>query len=169
MLNPDDHRLSMADPSRDADDGSQITTEISPAVSTAPQHRRTQVKPAQATTTTISPEGYCGEEEDALPELSTGLRWRGVSEKCAQDGRPHITPLNRCSQNLRRTAEPVREEPDEIPPAHPPSFAQSEFETIVRRQKTKSHNLKIMDIPSRFPNLDNDWEFAVGAVPVVLA
>ncbi|KAJ7591514.1 amino acid permease-domain-containing protein [Mycena floridula] len=42
---------------------------------------------------------------------------------------------------------------------HPPSFAQSEFETIIRRQKT-THALKIVNIPSRFPNLDNDWEFA---------
>ena len=43
----------------------------------------------------------------------------------------------------------------------PPSFAQSEFETIIRRQKP-SRGLKILDsIPSRFPYLDNDWEFAV--------
>lgn len=43
---------------------------------------------------------------------------------------------------------------------HPPSFAQSEFETIVRRQKTNPHGLKIVNIPSRYPTLDNDWEFA---------
>jgi hypothetical protein len=44
---------------------------------------------------------------------------------------------------------------------HPPSFAQSEFETIIRRQKNNPHGLKIMNIPSRYPTLDNDWEFAV--------
>lgn len=43
----------------------------------------------------------------------------------------------------------------------PPSFAQSEFEMITRRQKNSAHGLKIIDIPSRFPNLDNDWEFVV--------
>ncbi|KAG8954830.1 hypothetical protein FRC00_005658 [Tulasnella sp. 408] len=46
--------------------------------------------------------------------------------------------------------------------APPPSFAQSEFETIIRRQRNNQpHTLKIPNIPSRFPNLDNLWEFAV--------
>lgn len=41
-------------------------------------------------------------------------------------------------------------------------FAQSEFETIIRRQKYSAHGLKIVNTHhSRFPNLDNDWEFAV--------
>jgi hypothetical protein len=43
----------------------------------------------------------------------------------------------------------------------PPSFAQSQFETIIRRQRNSPHGLKIIDIPPRFPNLDNEWEFAV--------
>ncbi|KAG8777012.1 hypothetical protein FRC12_000579 [Ceratobasidium sp. 428] len=43
----------------------------------------------------------------------------------------------------------------------PPSFAQSEFETIIRRQKNNTpHGLKIVSAPSRFPHLDNDWEFS---------
>ncbi|KAF8606430.1 hypothetical protein BDV93DRAFT_594682 [Ceratobasidium sp. AG-I] len=43
----------------------------------------------------------------------------------------------------------------------PPSFAQSEFETIIRRQRNNTpHGLKVVSAPSRFPHLDNDWEFS---------
>ena len=71
--------------------------------------------------------------------------------------------------------------------APPPSFAQSEFETvsrnyiytpsllisselqIVRRQRNNQpHTLKVPDIPSRFPNLDNLWEFAVSGSTVII-
>ncbi|KAG9006649.1 hypothetical protein FRB90_009798 [Tulasnella sp. 427] len=52
------------------------------------------------------------------------------------------------------------EDPDPLH-APPPSFAQSEFETIIRRQRNNQpHTLKIPNIPTRFPNLDNLWEFA---------
>jgi hypothetical protein len=48
-----------------------------------------------------------------------------------------------------------REDPNDQFPAHPPTFSQSEFETIVRRQKTNPHGLKIMNIPSCFPSHNN--------------
>ncbi|CAE6427615.1 unnamed protein product [Rhizoctonia solani] len=42
----------------------------------------------------------------------------------------------------------------------PPSFAQSEFETIIRRQRLDGPNgRKLVPNPSRFPRVDNEWEF----------
>lgn len=50
---------------------------------------------------------------------------------------------------------------EELDNQPPPSFAQSEFETIVRRQRNNApHGLKMVSTPSRFPHLDNDWEFS---------
>ncbi|GJJ13232.1 hypothetical protein Clacol_007483 [Clathrus columnatus] len=46
-------------------------------------------------------------------------------------------------------------------PFVPSSFAQSEPETIIRRQKPRPPNgLKHVDIPSRFQGTDTEWEFA---------
>ncbi|KAG2199866.1 hypothetical protein INT46_003723 [Mucor plumbeus] len=43
----------------------------------------------------------------------------------------------------------------------PPSFAESEFHHIQKTQKTRQQNLlKWSDVPSRYPNLSNAWEFA---------
>jgi hypothetical protein len=42
----------------------------------------------------------------------------------------------------------------------PPSFAESQFETIVRRQKRAHDTLKISNVPTRYPNLPRDFEFA---------
>ncbi|PVG04382.1 hypothetical protein CPB86DRAFT_843350 [Serendipita vermifera] len=89
------------------------------------------MQPRPRTATTSHPLQQ-NEEVDIVPELST-LKWKDVPEK-----RTHATSGS----------------------AHPPSFAQSEFETIIRRQKTNPHGLKILNIPSRYPTLDNDWEFA---------
>ena len=58
------------------------------------------------------------------------------------------------------------EEAPDVSPQSPPSFEQSEFETIIRRQRNTVNGLKIIDIPSRFPNVDNEWEFAVGYTSV---
>ncbi|CAE7052581.1 unnamed protein product [Rhizoctonia solani] len=41
----------------------------------------------------------------------------------------------------------------------PPSFAQSEFETIIRRQRVGGHH-KLVPTPSRFPRVANEWEFS---------
>ncbi len=46
---------------------------------------------------------------------------------------------------------------------HPPSFAQSQFDVILRRQvcrQTHSGALKLNAAPSRFLNLSNKFEFA---------
>ncbi|TDL27804.1 hypothetical protein BD410DRAFT_893978 [Rickenella mellea] len=46
---------------------------------------------------------------------------------------------------------------------HPPSFAESQFDVILRRQRARRVNsgaLKFTDSPSRFLNLSNDFEFA---------
>jgi hypothetical protein len=42
----------------------------------------------------------------------------------------------------------------------PPSFAESQFATIVRRQRPRDTALKISNVPSRYPNLLHDFEFA---------
>jgi hypothetical protein len=42
----------------------------------------------------------------------------------------------------------------------PPSFAESQFATIVRRQKPRDTALKISNVPTRYPNLPRDFEFA---------
>ncbi|CAO3664430.1 unnamed protein product [Umbelopsis ramanniana] len=44
----------------------------------------------------------------------------------------------------------------------PPSFAESEFQTIQRRQVKRlgSNLLKWSETPSRYPTLSNEWEFA---------
>lgn len=44
----------------------------------------------------------------------------------------------------------------------PPSFAESEFYQIKMRQlkKRRGYALKGTNIPSRYPNLSNLWEFA---------
>ncbi|KAJ1307239.1 hypothetical protein OPQ81_001352 [Rhizoctonia solani] len=43
----------------------------------------------------------------------------------------------------------------------PPSFAQSEFETIIRRQRVDDPNgYKLIPTPSRFPRVTNEWEFS---------
>lgn len=44
----------------------------------------------------------------------------------------------------------------------PPSFAESEFQQIQKRQKMDKRNnlLKWSNVPSRYPNLSNAWEFA---------
>lgn len=50
--------------------------------------------------------------------------------------------------------------------AAPPSFAESQFHTIVRRQRPRDTALKIPNIPSRYPNLLHDFEFA-GCVAIM--
>jgi len=42
----------------------------------------------------------------------------------------------------------------------PPSFAESQFATIARRQRSRGAALKISNVPSRYPNLLHDFEFA---------
>jgi hypothetical protein len=42
----------------------------------------------------------------------------------------------------------------------PPSFAESQFATIVRRQRPRDTALKISNVPTRYPNLSQDFEFA---------
>jgi len=42
----------------------------------------------------------------------------------------------------------------------PPSFAESQFATIVRRQRPRDTALKISNVPTRYPNLPRDFEFA---------
>lgn len=43
----------------------------------------------------------------------------------------------------------------------PPSFAESEFHHIQKTQNSRQQNLlKWSDVPSRYPNLSNAWEFA---------
>jgi hypothetical protein len=42
----------------------------------------------------------------------------------------------------------------------PPSFAESQFATIVRRQRVHDTALKISNAPTRYPNLTRDFEFA---------
>jgi hypothetical protein len=46
--------------------------------------------------------------------------------------------------------------------AVPPSFAESEFHAIQRRQVKRlgSNLLKWSSTPSRYPTLSNEWEFA---------
>ncbi|KAG8905917.1 hypothetical protein FRB99_007997 [Tulasnella sp. 403] len=67
--------------------------------------------------------------------------------------RHHIRSRSRAQEHDMIDPEPVN--------APPPSFAQSEFETIIRRQRNNNpHTLKIRNVPSRFPNLNNTWEFA---------
>ncbi|KAG8857674.1 hypothetical protein FRB96_005692 [Tulasnella sp. 330] len=74
---------------------------------------------------------------------------------------PHASPL-RSRANRRSTYHDTRDENDaDLASNLPPSFAQSEFETIVRKQRNNQpHTLKIRNAPSRFPHLDNLWEFA---------
>ena len=46
---------------------------------------------------------------------------------------------------------------------YPPSFAESQFEVILRRQRTRHRTnggLKLTASPSRFLTLSNDFEFA---------
>ncbi|KAI7908274.1 amino acid permease-domain-containing protein [Cokeromyces recurvatus] len=42
----------------------------------------------------------------------------------------------------------------------PPSFAESEFHQIQRNQNSRGALLKWSNVPSRYPNLSNAWEFA---------
>lgn len=42
----------------------------------------------------------------------------------------------------------------------PPSFAESQFATILRRQRPRDTALKISNVPTRYPNLTRDFEFA---------
>jgi hypothetical protein len=42
----------------------------------------------------------------------------------------------------------------------PPSFAESQFAAIVRRQRPHDTALKISNVPTRYPNLPRDFEFA---------
>lgn len=42
----------------------------------------------------------------------------------------------------------------------PPSFAESQFATIVRRQRPRDTALKVSNVPTRYPNLPRDFEFA---------
>jgi hypothetical protein len=42
----------------------------------------------------------------------------------------------------------------------PPSFAESQFAAIVRRQRPHTTALKISNVPTRYPNLPRDFEFA---------
>jgi hypothetical protein len=44
-------------------------------------------------------------------------------------------------------------------PATPPSFCESQFDIILRRRRPR-HVLKFSNVPSRFLNLSNDFEFA---------
>ncbi|QRV74785.1 amino acid permease [Ceratobasidium sp. AG-Ba] len=77
---------------------------------------------------------------------------------------PWIPPVN-AKHHSDRSVPHFKLEDTEAPkePANqpPPSFAQSEFETIIRRQRINTpHGLKVVPAPSRFPHLDNDWEFS---------
>ncbi|KAB5594854.1 Transcription-associated protein 1 [Ceratobasidium theobromae] len=64
--------------------------------------------------------------------------------------------FEQCSAGLEQDIE------EAIESQAPPSFAQSEFETIIRRQRNNNpHGLKMVSAPSRFPHLDNDWEFRI--------
>lgn len=98
-----------------------------------------------------------GEELDIAPELPGTLRWRGITEK-NDPSSPIKASSNAVSPEARKAA--TREANDNSS-IYPPSFAQSEFETIIRRQRTNPNGLKVINIPLRFPTLDNDWEFAV--------
>ncbi|KAG8922084.1 hypothetical protein FRC02_012152 [Tulasnella sp. 418] len=86
------------------------------------------------------------EERDTVPDLPVS---------------PTTPSRNRI---MRRRVAPDELQEDDIADGaslYPPSFAQSEFETIVRRQRNNQpHMLKIPNVPSRFPNLSNNWEFA---------
>ena len=42
----------------------------------------------------------------------------------------------------------------------PPSFAESQFATIIRRQRAHDSALKVSNVPTRYPNLPRDFEFA---------
>jgi hypothetical protein len=48
----------------------------------------------------------------------------------------------------------------------PPSFAESQFATIIRRQRPRD-TLKVSNVPTRYPNLTQDFEFAGYDVPVL--
>jgi hypothetical protein len=130
-------------------------------VPSAPQRLHVQRRPRLPRPTTLDSEGDKQEEIGTVPELSAVLRRRDNSEKRSQVGRLRIFPLTFDPQSDGNDIEQAREDPDDQSSIHPPSVAQSEFETIVRRQKTNPQGLKIMNIPSCFPSLDNDWEFAV--------
>ncbi|CEL55150.1 hypothetical protein RSOLAG1IB_01158 [Rhizoctonia solani AG-1 IB] len=55
----------------------------------------------------------------------------------------------------------IESKKDNIDNRPPPSFAQSEFETIIRRQRVGgADGRKLVTAPSRFPRVDNEWEFA---------
>lgn len=51
----------------------------------------------------------------------------------------------------------------EVPSIRPPSFAESQFDVILRRQRARTRHdggLKLTASPSRFHNLSNAFEFA---------
>ena len=60
----------------------------------------------------------------------------------------------------------VRDDDDDSIHA-PPSFAESQFATIIRRQRAHETALKVSNVPTRYPNLPRDFEFA-GYSPSVL-
>lgn len=49
----------------------------------------------------------------------------------------------------------------------PPSFAESQFAAIVRRQRPHDTALKTSNVPSRYPNLPRDFEFAGYPIDVI--
>jgi hypothetical protein len=83
-------------------------------------------------------------------ELPGALKWN------ITDSNGRFDPSSASAGRMETT-----KETNDYTSNYPPSFAQSEFETIIRRQRTNPNGLKIINIPLRFPTLDNDWEFAV--------
>ncbi|GAB1521665.1 hypothetical protein RhiTH_004762 [Rhizoctonia solani] len=82
-------------------------------------------------------------------------------EVVLEDLEAHISPVD---NNLAEQAVVLelgkRDRNDEIDNYPPPSFAQSEFETIIRRQRIGGPDgRKFVPSPSRFPRVDNEWEF----------
>jgi hypothetical protein len=102
-------------------------------------------------------EGKGQDDLDLASELPGALRWRNIIGKNGDVNASRASP-GPILTNIRRD---TTKETNDHASIYPPSFAQSEFETIIRRQRTNPNGLKIINIPLRFPTLDNDWEFVV--------
>ncbi|KZT52939.1 hypothetical protein CALCODRAFT_458622, partial [Calocera cornea HHB12733] len=84
----------------------------------------------------------------------------GDEPKTPTEGKDTVSELPVTPRRRRVRRGTVAEE--DAVSLHPPSFAQSEFETIIRRQRhNRPHNIKAPpNLRTRYPNLDHDWEFA---------
>ncbi|EJU05049.1 hypothetical protein DACRYDRAFT_114337 [Dacryopinax primogenitus] len=82
------------------------------------------------------------------------------SEPKSEEGKDMLPDLPVTPRRRHRAHLTIGDDPPTSP--HPPSFAQSEFETIIRRQRNnRPHNIKAPpNLRTRYPNLDHDWEFA---------